>query len=563
MVWVTDIAKAKFSQARVAPAGDFASRQSARHPLTSLRHAVTLPSGKTRSALTRRIIFFNAVALFFLIGGVLVVETSRVGLVDERLASIQQQAKIVASTLAEYSTDEQRRSITIDQAEPLLRQLISSTRLRARLYGIDGRLEIDTRNLLSRNVVQVVELPAIDFWSRLEGTLNRIYDGIMGVRPFTRLAPYLEAGEDGRVYSEVNAALNGETATAERVDEHNRLVLSVAVPVQRFKAIYGALMVSTEGGDIDNILREERATLVGIFLVALAVMVISSLYLSGMIAEPIRRLAAAADQVRKGRAGREAIPSMEERGDEIGDLSVSLSSMTKALYDRIDAIESFAADVAHELKNPLTSLKSAVEMLGRAGDDAARERLMRIVRNDVRRIDRLITDISDASRLDAELSRETAIPVDLSHLLATLAEVYRMLELPRGVTLCLDIPAGHIVVLGRDERIGQVFRNLIDNAISFSPDNGTVRISSQTHGGSVRISLEDEGPGIPPDNLETIFKRFYTERPGEHGFGKNSGLGLSIARQIAEGMGGRIWAENREDRQGARFIVELPLAGQP
>lgn len=545
----------------MSAATGFGPRSSPRSSLASLRRAVSLPSGKTRSALTRRIIFFNAVALFFLIGGVLVVETNRVGLVDERLASIQQQARIVASTLAEYTTNEQERTVDIDQAEPLLRQLISSTRLRARLYGTDGRLKIDTRNLLARNVVQIVDLPAIDVWSRIRNTLHRFYDGLMGVRPFARLAPYFEAGEDGRVYSEVNAALNGETATAERVDEHNRLVLSVAVPIQRFKAIYGVLMVSTEGGDIDNILREERATLVAIFLVALAVMVISSLYLSGMIAEPIRRLASAADRVRGGRPGRETIPSMEERGDEIGDLSASLSSMTRALYDRIDAIESFAADVAHELKNPLTSLKSAVEMLERARDGEARERLMQIVRNDVRRIDRLITDISDASRLDAELSRETSAPVNLKHLLATVVDIYRMIEMPSGAKLVLQIESpGEMIVMGRDERLGQIFRNLIDNAVSFSPREGIVTISARIVDGSVQIRVEDEGPGIPCENLETIFKRFYTERPSEHGFGKNSGLGLSIARQITEGMGGRIWAENREEQKGARFIVELPLA---
>jgi two-component system sensor histidine kinase ChvG len=341
-------------------------------------------------------------------------------------------------------------------------------------------------------------------------------------------------------------------------------VLSVAVPVQRFKTIYGVLMLSTEGGDIDNILREERASLIGIALVALAVMVVSSLYLSGTIAEPVRQLAAAADRVRSMRAGRESIPQFESRGDEIADLALSLSTMTQALYDRIDAIESFAADVAHELKNPLTSLKSAVEMLARAKDDDARQRLTAIVKNDVRRIDRLITDISDASRLDAELSREANEPVDLAHLLETIVEVYRLVELPRDVKITLaDMPT-NMIVLGRDERLGQIFRTLIDNAVSFTPDGGTVSISAAIEGAMVRVTVEDEGPGIPPDNLETVFNRFYTERPAEHGFGKNSGLGLSIARQIAAGIAGRIWAENKTgvsgDITGARFIVELPLA---
>ena len=516
--------------------------------------------GFTRfSALTRRIIFFNAVALIILIGGVLIVQTSGRSLIDERISGIRQQALIVAGTLAEYTTNEETHKLKHEEAESLLRQLIAPTKLRARLYGTDGRLEIDTRELLPRNVVQISELPPLDFWSRVDQTWKRIFDGVMGIRPFARLQPYFEAGNDGRVYAEVNSALSGETATAERVDERNRMVLSVAAPIQRFKAIYGVLMVSTEGGDIDDIVREERLTLIEVFAVALIVMLLSSLYLAGFIAEPIRRLAAAADRVRGGWAGRDTIPRFHERHDEIGDLSESLSAMTQALYDRIDAIESFAADVAHELKNPLTSLKSAIEMFGRTKDEASREKLMEVVRNDVRRIDRLISDISDASRLDAEMGREAPGPVDIGHLLKTIVEVYEF-SIPRGVTLTLSstLPDG-ATIIGRDERLGQIFRNLIDNAISFSPDNAAVSIAARAEGSRALVSVADEGPDIPPDNLESVFDRFYTERPAEHGFGKNSGLGLSIARQIVEGAGGRIWAENREPH-GARFTVELPLA---
>ena len=511
------------------------------------------------SALTWRIILFNTFALLVLIGGVLLVQTSGRSLIDERISGIRQQAQIVASTLAEYATDEDTRTLKQDDAESLLRQLIAPTPLRARLYDDTGKLETDTRELLPRNVVQTVDLPPLDFWSQLAQAWHRVFDSVMGIRPFSRPPVYFEAGDNGRVYAEVNAALNGDTATAERVDEQNKLLLSVAVPIQRFKAIYGVLMVSTEGGDIDDILREERLTLIEVFLVAVAVMFVSSLYLAGFIAEPIRRLAAAADKVRSGRAGRETIPRMADRHDEIGELSESLSAMTRALYDRIDAIESFAADVAHELKNPLTSLKSAVEMFARAKDDDSRAKMMEIVRNDVRRIDRLISDISDASRLDAELSRETATPVKLCHLLNTIAEVYKLTEIPRGIALSLhlDLPPD-ATVLGRDERLGQIFRNLIDNAISFSPDNGAVRIAAQARSGRATVSVEDDGPGIPPDNLESVFQRFYTERPAEHGFGNNSGLGLSIARQIAEGAGGSIRAENH-DPHGARFVVELPL----
>jgi two-component system sensor histidine kinase ChvG len=515
------------------------------------------------SALTWRILAFNALALIVLTGGVILVQATGRGLVEERLNSIQEQANIVAGTIAQYATDPNTHTLRVDEAEPLLGQLIAPTRLRGRVYLPSGRLAIDTRNLLARNVVQVRELPALDRATRIKEWLKRLYDGVMGVRPFASLEQYSEAGEDGRVYREVGIALSGETGTAERVDDRNRLVLSVAVPIQRFTAIYGVLFLSTEGGDIDDILRAERATLIQVFLVAFLVMLFSSLYLAGTIAEPVKRLAAAADRVRSGTGGRGDIPNFPERDDEIGDLADSLKSMTAGLYDRIDAIESFAADVAHELKNPLTSLASAVEMFGRAKDDENRARLLAIVRGDIKRIDRLITDISDASRLDAELSREAPEPVALSKLLATIIEVYRMTDASHDVEFVLrdELPPGAIV-RGRDERLGQVFRNLIDNAMSFSPAGGKVIVTALRHEVVARVTVEDEGPGIPPDNLESIFERFYTERPGDT-FGRNSGLGLSIARQIIEGAGGRIYAENRapgnQQGAGARLIVELPL----
>jgi two-component system sensor histidine kinase ChvG len=515
------------------------------------------------SSLARRIILFNAIALAILIAGVIWVQTSRRGLVDERMAGIKQEALIVAGALAEYASDEGRFTIDEDKASPLLGRLIAPTRLRARLYARDGRLIVDTRYLLARNVVETVDLPPLDFWSRCKAQIRHIYESVMGVRPFARIAPDFEAGNDGRVYGEVNRALVGDMTGARRINEQNKLVLSVAAPIQRFKAIYGVLLLSTESGDIDSILREERLMSIGVVLVAFGVMLFSSLWLSGAIALPIRQLAAAADRVRRGRSGRETIPSFADRNDEIGELAESFSAMTQALYDRIDAIESFAADVAHELKNPLTSLKSAAEMLARAEDAATRARLMDIVRNDVKRIDRLITDISDVSRLDAELSRESAEPVDIARLLGTIVEIYRLTGLPRGVTLTLagDMSAD-TKVLGRDERLGQIFRNLLDNAVSFSPDGGKVSIGLHRDGGRVRVEVDDEGPGIAPENLERIFARFYTERPVEHGFGKNSGLGLSIARQIAEGMGGIVWAESRGEGHGARFIVELPVAAR-
>ncbi|HWM60881.1 MAG TPA: stimulus-sensing domain-containing protein, partial [Rhizomicrobium sp.] len=261
------------------------------------------------SALTWRILGFNALALLILIGGVILVQVSSRGLVEERLNGIHQQAAIVAGTIAQYAIDPNNHTLKVDDAELLLPQLIAPTRLRGRLYLPGGQLAVDTRFFLSRGVVRVAQLPSLDTVSQVKEWLKRLYDGIMGVRPFARLDPYYEAGDDGRVYHEVESALTGVAASAERVDDQNRLVLSVAVPVQGVAAVYGVLLVSTEGGDIDDILRQERATLIEVFAVAFLVMLFSSLYLSGTIAEPVKRLAAAADRVRSGAGGREEIPN--------------------------------------------------------------------------------------------------------------------------------------------------------------------------------------------------------------------------------------------------------------
>jgi two-component system sensor histidine kinase ChvG len=489
------------------------------------------------------------------------VQSSGRGLVEERLAGVQLQAQIVAGALAKYTTNAETHTLQVDEAEPLLTQLIAPTRLRARLYLPNGRLALDSRYLLPQASVQVTDLPPLDRWSQFKAWWGRIYDTVMGA-PFAKLPHYSELGSDGRGYQEVTDALGGVTHGAERIDDQGKLVLSVAAPVEsRYRTIYGVLLLSTESGDIDDILRQERSTLFEVTLVAFVTMLLSSLYLAGTIAEPVRRLAAAADQVRQGLGGRDAIPGFPERSDEIGDLADSFKEMTAALYDRIGAIERFAADVAHELKNPLTSLSNAVEMLVRAKDDSARDRLLVLVRADVKRIDRLITDISDASRLDAELNREVRTPIELSHLLSTIVEIYGVTE--SGVRVLLeDALPPETKVLGHDGRLGQVFRNLIDNAVSFSPPSGTIRVGAGRHHAFARVTVDDDGPGIPPENLESIFERFYTERPGES-FGRNSGLGLSIARQITHNAGGRIWAENRlgadGTRLGARFVVELPV----
>jgi two-component system sensor histidine kinase ChvG len=273
----------------------------------------------------------------------------------------------------------------------------------------------------------------------------------------------------------------------------------------------------------------------------------------------VRRLADAAEHVRRRIKSRVEIPDFTHRKDEIGDLSGTLRAMTDALYSRIEGIESFAADVAHELKNPLTSLRSAVETLPLAKSDESRKRLLAVIEHDVRRLDRLISDISDASRLDAELQRQDSAPVDLKRLLSTVVGVANEVQRD-GVSVALKFEGANFVVPGNDSRLGQVINNLVDNARSFSPPNGTVRVACRHLNREVEIIVDDDGPGIQPDAMEKIFERFYTDRPHQ-GFGQNSGLGLSISKQIIDAHGGKLRAENRtaaDEILGARFIVRLP-----
>jgi two-component system sensor histidine kinase ChvG len=321
-----------------------------------------------------------------------------------------------------------------------------------------------------------------------------------------------------------------------------------------------------------------RLDILRVFLIALAVTVLLSVYLAGTIARPIRILAAAADRVRRGSGRQMAIPDFTRRRDEIGDLSGSLRDMTGALWQRMDAIERFAADVAHEIKNPLSSLRSAVETAARIDDPAKQRRLLAIVLEDVQRLDRLISDISDASRLDSEMSRIEPKPVSMARMLRILVEVHEATasgddedeDGGRGgaplLSLGLPTDGDELTVSGVEDRLVQVLRNLIANAVSFSPPGGVIRLAARRDAAAAAVvaTIEDEGPGIPDGKLEAIFDRFYTERPSSEKFGTHSGLGLSISKQIVEAHRGTIRAENRRDADGsvigARFVVRLPAA---
>ena len=564
------------------------------------------------SSLTRRILSLNLLALFVLVTGILYLNQFREGLIDARVESLLTQGEIIAGAIA-ASASVDTNSITIDpekllelqagqtitpsnsdnlefpinpeRVAPVLRRLISPTRTRARIFDEDASLLLDSRFLYSSGQVLRFDLPStgpdgLDLGERISGWFNRLFQ--RRDLPLYKEPP----GSDGSIYPEVMNALTGSRGAVVRVNEKGELIVSVAVPIQRFRAVLGVLLLSTQAGDIDKIVHAERMAIFRVFGIAALVNVILSLLLASTIATPLRRLSAAAVRVRRGAREREEIPDFSARQDEIGNLSVALRDMTNALYDRIDAIESFAADVSHELKNPLTSLRSAVETLPVAKTAESQKRLLDVIQHDVRRMDRLISDISDASRLDAELARQDSAIVDMRKLLGDLVDIARQVgrkERTVEITFAVDGKVDDKTdfrVYGHDLRLGQVITNLIENARSFVPqDSGRIEVHLSRRRGRIRVAVEDNGPGIRAENIERVFERFYTDRPEGEDFGQNSGLGLSISRQIIEAHGGQLYAENiplgekaaktKKSRKpaeadaernwaGARFVVELP-----
>jgi two-component system sensor histidine kinase ChvG len=551
------------------------------------------------SSLTRRIVFLNVFGLLALVVTIVPLNQVRQGLIEASVRSLLVQGEMIAGAIAGAATVENDSTITVDpnrlldlqagetygppddfafefsinpeRVGPLLRRLVGPTNTRARVYGSDGSLILDTRNVNFRGDVVQADLPTPTSADK-QSWLDRVTTAVRRSFGGSDMPRYYELGADnGKGYPEVVQALQGQPANVVRVDDRERAIVSVAVPVQRFRAVRGVVLLSTPAGDIDARIEAERRKLLKTGLIAAGVMVLLSVLLASTIAGPVRRLSEAAELVRRRTTGRVDIPDFTRRRDEIGHLSGALRDMTGALYSRIAAIESFAADVAHELKNPLTSLRSAVETLPLAKSEDSRNRLLAVIEHDVRRLDRLISDISDASRLDAEMQRQEAAPLDLARLLRTVATVVNEVKRENNVRVTLAFEGAGtngFVVPGHDSRLGQVINNLVDNARSFSPPGGTVRVVCRHLRNEVEVVVDDDGPGINPDAMQKIFERFYTDRPHQ-GFGQNSGLGLSISLQIVEAHGGRLWAENRVETSGAdeppkvlgaRFTVRLPAA---
>ncbi len=548
--------------------------------------------------LTSRIIIINVAGLVFLVAGILYFNQTRKSLIAVREESLMTQAQIMAAAVASTAaadTDtftldpdlflEQQLGtknpagsggysdfdfpINPEQAGRVLRQLVPSTTTRARIFDRDGQMVVDSRHFYGRGEILRFDLPPINapkpsalvtWWAR--------FNAWVFANNYPLQKPYgLDNGKD---FSEVRLALTGLPITKKAVNDKNEIIIIVAVPIQRFKAVQGALILSTRGGEIDDVLKKERKVVLLTFAVAVLVAILLSVSLAGHIAEPVRRLSAAAERIRRGVNNRVEIPDFTYRRDEVGHLSGALRDMTESLYNRIDAIEAFAADVAHEIKNPLTSLRSAVETLELAKTPEQHQRLIDVVNDDVKRLDRLISDISDASRLDAELVRTQSEIVDLEKLLETLVALHEDVAAKRDVKLSFvrQKPAlrnnqtGTFLVMGHENRLGQVVANLLNNAISFAPPGSEIVTTLGRDDQLVEFSISDSGPGIPPENIEKIFGRFYTDRP-EASFGQNSGLGLSISRQIIEAYRGTISAENRQNGPGARFLVQIPVAITP
>jgi two-component system sensor histidine kinase ChvG len=496
--------------------------------------------GARRASLAWRILAVNLFTPLALAGAVIYLDSYRARLVDERLAEMRRAAQLAAEVVAE--ADDPARAVA---------RVGTTTRARALLFTADGRLRADSWASLPPSFR--LRDPADDPGRRkLARALDEAVDRIAGA---SRPADFPQAWPMARdAWPEARAAQAGEVAAVARRAPDRTLIVSAAAPVAHGADPPAVLHLTADARDITFRVRDERLQAFRILLAITGISLLLSAFLARTIVRPLRALALAAVQVRRGRAREVEVPRLPERRDEIGRLARAVSDMTTALRQRIDATEAFAADVAHELKNPLASLRSALETFERVEHPGSRAALMAIMRDDVSRLDRLITAISDASRLDAELSRATFEPVELDALAGAIA---RHAPAPEGVRVRIDAPE-RLVVQAHPERLALALRNLVDNALSFSPPGGEVAVSVRRAGNRARVTVEDQGPGIPPEALDRIFERFVSLRGAVGGKG-HSGLGLAIARAVAEGHGGAVRAENRT-QGGARFTLDLPLA---
>jgi two-component system sensor histidine kinase ChvG len=537
------------------------------------------------SGLTLRILAVNIIAIMILGLGILYLGQYTDSLIEGELAGLRSEAQLFSGAISEgavrpvfqisplpFTDPQEIEAIKPELARRMVRRLGEIGSSRIRLYAIDGSVLADSHRLSGgANGVEMENLlpvaPRVTFDSLFTQSATRFLDLI----PMkTQLMPFPESMVSNiYTFPDTQAALSGSVQASAWKDKNDRIVLTVAAPIQKAKQVMGVVLLLRDGAELEKSIAEVRVDVFRVFLGALGITVMLSIYLSGLISRPLQRLAFAAEAVRQGKGRYIEIPDMSHRNDEIGELSLALRDMTYALFTRMDTIERFAADVAHEIKNPLTSLRSAVETASRVKDEASRQKLMDIIHHDVHRLDRLISDISSASRLDAELSREEMGKVDIAALMYRLRDAYKK-PLKRGdndhdgedTKIVLDMPEeSGLFVKGSTDRLSQVFGNLLSNALSFSPADGRVTVRVLVQNDTIMVQVDDQGPGIPENKLQTVFERFYTERPQHETYGEHSGLGLSISKQIVDAHGGQIWGENLRGAdgviKGARFNVVL------
>ena len=536
------------------------------------------PRRRWVSPLLRRILLVNALPLVLLVAALLYLDQFQAGLLEAEVQALREQARIYGGALGESAVREaegDNAQIQPDLARPLLRRLTEPTpNAQARLYAPDGTLIADSRvRTGTGGAIVTTPLPPAVERGALLGTIGSVYDRLLSILPRPAHGPVVEvspngAGAEWQPNVREELRMTGSNAGREmtpyiRRTQDDRLLVTVAEPVQHGRQTIGIVLLTRDAREVDDSVLAVRVSILGLFALAFVLTVALSLYLSRTIARPILRLARAAHDMREGKGRAGSVPAgLLRRSDEVGELAVALADSAGALWKRMDATEQFAADVAHEIKKPLSSIRSAIETLRRIDDPGQQRRLLTIIAEDVIRLDRLISDISDASRVDAELSRAAPESMDVVPILATLGEIHDATRKLADPVMKLDLPLGPLKVLAVEGRLVQVIRNLIGNAISFSPPGGAIRLCAIECGTAVEIAVEDDGPGIPSSKLEHVFDRFYSERPVGEEFGQHSGLGLSISRQIVEALKGRIAAENRHDEAGqtvgARFTVKLP-----
>jgi len=507
-----------------------------------------------------------------LVVGLLYVDRYRISLIESEVGSLSAQAENFAAALGEAATNNRlnnENSLNRARADQIIRRLAKNTKTQLVLISRDRTILSDSRLLLEPGgLVQIEELPPpATFPNIFTRNLLNMFDKFTFLF-FSNLKTLNIAGEvitypTPNLWSQIDQTFEGQKLFHVGISKGSVDKISVAVPVQRYKQVLGALILNFNPLAINESVFLVRLQILQISMIALVITIFLSIYLAKTIAQPINKLVKTANNVSQGLSREYSILNLSKRDDEIGELAKALQDMTDSLWTRMDLVEQFSADVAHEIKNPLTSIKSAIETAVKIDDANQRKTLMKIVMEDVNRLDRLITDISELSRVDAELSKANLLEVNLSQTLKSFEQLYNQTVADKGSKLLITLhKPNSFFVMGIEDRLVQVLRNLVENAQSFSPPHGTIRIDVHKIGNKVQIIVEDNGPGIAPESLDRIFQRFYQDRQRKEEFGNHSGLGLNICEQIVELHNGKIWAENITQKNnqilGARFIVEFP-----